>query len=107
MKLRGFGGGYLRGNGGTPPWRNSVTHDSPSTGSTKNWVLWTVEGVDVPENEPLNDYLSMVSSFSYVSDEISSFEEDFGSPVSMDSGTNSPRFVTKKVCLLLFLLILI
>lgn len=97
VKIRGFGGGYLRGNGGTPPWRNSVTHDRPHTGSTQNWILWAVEAVHVPENEPLNDYLSLVSSFSSVSDELSSLE-DLGSPVNMGSATNSPRFFTKKVC---------
>lgn len=87
LKLRAFGGTYLRANGGSPPWRNSITHDSPYTSSTSKWILWDVEVVEIPENEPLNDYLSMLSSFSSVSDDVLS---EIGSPVSIHS-TNSPR----------------
>ncbi|CAN0925806.1 hypothetical protein LINGRAHAP2_LOCUS34963 [Linum grandiflorum] len=36
-------GKYLRGNGGTPPWRNSVTHDDPAAGATRKWILWDVD----------------------------------------------------------------
>ncbi|KAM7484316.1 hypothetical protein LguiA_000325 [Lonicera macranthoides] len=90
LKLRAFSGTYLRANGGTPPWRNSVTHDSPIAGSTHNWILWDVEGVDIPEDESLHDYFTMVSSFSSVSDELSGLD-DLGSPVSVQS-VNSPRF---------------
>lgn len=98
VKLRGFGGNYLRANGGTPPWRNTVTHDSPYSGSTQNWILWNVEPVDVPENESLTDYLTMVSSFSSVSDELSSL--DLGSPMSIHSSFSfSPRMA--KVCFLI------
>lgn len=96
VKIRGFGGKYLRANGGTLPWRNSVTHDNPHSGSTNNWILWTVEGVDIPEDEQLNDYLSMVSSFSSVSDELSSLD-GLGSPFSNVSANNSPaRFFSTK-----------
>lgn len=96
VKLKGFGGKYLRANGGTPPWRNKVTHDNPYSGSTQNWILWNVEPVDVPENESLTDYLTMVSSFSSVSDELSSL--DLGSPVSVHSSFSfSPRMA--KSCL--------
>ncbi|KAF3669048.1 putative pentatricopeptide repeat-containing protein, mitochondrial-like [Capsicum annuum] len=98
VKLRGFGGKYLRANGGTPPWRNKVTHDNPYTGSTQNWILWNVEPIDVPENESLTDYLTMVSSFSSVSDELSSL--DLGSPVSVHSSFSfSPRTMTKTTCI--------
>ncbi|KAL2543066.1 Actin cross-linking protein [Abeliophyllum distichum] len=90
VRLKAFGGTYLRANGGTPPWRNSITHDSPHTSSTHSWVLWDVEALQIPENEPLNDYLSMVSSFSSVSDELSGLE--LGSPESIHSGYSpSPR----------------
>ncbi|KAL3501314.1 hypothetical protein ACH5RR_035763 [Cinchona calisaya] len=93
VKLRTYGGTYLRANGGTPPWRNSITHDKPLTGSTYNWILWEVEAVDIPENESLNDYLSIVSSFSSVSAELSGLE--LGSPVSIHSTSfNSPRLST-------------
>ncbi|KAL0372427.1 UNVERIFIED_CONTAM: hypothetical protein Scaly_0924300 [Sesamum calycinum] len=34
VKLKAFGGTFLRANGGTPPWRNSVTHDSPHAAAT-------------------------------------------------------------------------
>ncbi|KAL4392200.1 uncharacterized protein DS421_3g99250 [Arachis hypogaea] len=46
VKLRSWCGTYLRGNGGTPPWRNSVTHDDPHSSTTHSWILWTVEVVD-------------------------------------------------------------
>lgn len=90
VKLRGFGGKYLRANGGTPPWRNKVTHDNPYSGSTQNWILWNVEHIDVPENELLTNYLTMISNFSSISDELSSL--DLGSPVSVHSSLSfSPR----------------
>ncbi|CAN4124351.1 unnamed protein product [Withania somnifera] len=105
VKLRGFGGKYLRANGGTPPWRNKVTHDNPYSGSTQNWILWNVEPVDVPENESLTDYLTMISSFSSVSDELSSL--DLGSPVSVHSNfsfspTMAKSFLTKTPAMELF-----
>ncbi|XP_062106718.1 uncharacterized protein LOC133818045 [Humulus lupulus] len=37
---------YLRANGGTPPWRNTVTHDVPYRTATQSWILWSVEEVD-------------------------------------------------------------
>lgn len=95
VKLQAFGGTYLRANGGPPPWRNSITHDSPYTGSTHNWILWDVEAVKIMENESLNSYLSMVSSFSSLSDELSGL--DIGSPVSIES-SYSPKLSIKKVC---------
>ncbi|KAA8529484.1 hypothetical protein F0562_033717 [Nyssa sinensis] len=99
IKLRAFAGTYLRANGATPPWRNSVTHDSPYATSTHNWVLWEAVAVDVPENESLTDYLTMVSSFSSVSDDIFS---ELGSPVPFQS-INSPRLPRNKSGMDLFL----
>ncbi|XP_073287622.1 uncharacterized protein [Primulina huaijiensis] len=101
VKLRAFGGTYLRANGGTPPWRNSVTHDNPHAATTHDWVMWDVEVVEVPEDEAVADYWSMVSSFSSVSDEISGLQLGFESPVSVrsglsDSASPSPRFSMKK-----------
>ncbi|XP_060196867.1 uncharacterized protein LOC132626131 [Lycium barbarum] len=81
VKLKAFGGTFLRANGGMPPWRNSVTHDSPA--STHNWILWDVETVDV----------SMVSS---ISDGFSGLE--IGSPAmsTRSSLSSSPRIVVTK-----------
>jgi hypothetical protein len=45
VKLKSWCGKFLRANGGTPPWRNSVTHDEPHTGSTRKWILWDIEAV--------------------------------------------------------------
>ncbi|RVW31282.1 hypothetical protein CK203_100350 [Vitis vinifera] len=43
VKFKTRGGKFLRANGGTPPWRNSVTHDYPNSSATRNWILWDVE----------------------------------------------------------------
>ncbi|PSR85039.1 Hemoglobin subunit beta like [Actinidia chinensis var. chinensis] len=93
VKLMASGGTCLRANGGTPPWRNSVTHDSPHVTSTRNWVLWEVEAVEVPDDEEVADYLSMVSSFSSVSEDL--FGSEIGSPVSVKSNL-SPMVSIKK-----------
>lgn len=92
LRLKTWCGTYLRGNGGTPPWRNSVTHDEPHTGSTKNWVLWDLEIVNV-EAGSFGEYLSSMSSFSSVSDEVLEALSD-GVP---GSGPDSPLSVVSPV----------
>ncbi|KAK9277622.1 hypothetical protein L1049_007168 [Liquidambar formosana] len=104
VRLRStHGGKYMRANGGTVPWRNSITHDSPMTSGTKNWVLWDVEAVEIPESESLTDYLTSMSSFSSVSDDmLDSLSGDLlGSPMSNFS-TKSPRFSSRQTGMDLF-----
>jgi hypothetical protein len=47
VKLRTRFGQYLRGNGGLPPWRNTITHDVPHRTATANWILWDVDIVEL------------------------------------------------------------
>ncbi|ESW25857.1 hypothetical protein PHAVU_003G071100 [Phaseolus vulgaris] len=49
VKLRSWCGKYLRGNGGTLPWRNSITHDDPYASTTHDWILWAVEPLEFPD----------------------------------------------------------
>ncbi|EOY00227.1 PREDICTED: uncharacterized protein LOC18609298 [Theobroma cacao] len=98
IKLKTWCGKFLRANGGTPPWRNSITHDEPHTGATQKWILWDMEAVQVPESGSFMEYLSSVSSFSSVSDEVlEALSDDIlgsgaHSPISVVSSVNSPRF---------------
>jgi len=78
VKLRSWCGKYLRGNGGTPPWRNSITHDDPSS-ATYNWILWGVEFVELSlanqENVELLNQISFASISSFDSrDEVNDSE---------------------------------
>ncbi|GMI99207.1 CROLIN 1 [Hibiscus trionum] len=43
VRLKTRYGLYLRANGGLPPWRNHITHDTPYRTSHQNWILWHVE----------------------------------------------------------------
>ncbi|KAL5553981.1 hypothetical protein UlMin_041382 [Ulmus minor] len=91
VKLRSWCGKFLRANGGTPPWRNSITHDDPHTSTTQNWILWDAEEVELPESNSVAEYLSSLSGLSSLSDEVFS---ELGSPVSTKS---SPRFSSKRI----------
>ncbi|XP_009594032.1 uncharacterized protein [Nicotiana tomentosiformis] len=83
VKLRGYGAKFLSASGTPLRWTNRVTHDCPYSATTHNWILWSVEPVNVPEDESLTDYLTMVSNFSSVSGELSTL--DLASPMSMHS----------------------
>ncbi|XP_042025785.1 uncharacterized protein LOC121772662 [Salvia splendens] len=92
VKLKAAAAGtYLRANGGTPPWRNTVTHDSAcGGGAAGDWVVWDVEGVEVAEDEAVEDYWSMVSSFSSVTEEISGLDIGYGFESPMRSPAMTP-----------------
>ncbi|CAN7053778.1 unnamed protein product [Brassica rapa subsp. trilocularis] len=87
VKLMSWNGTYLRGNGGSPPWKNSVTHDyEPHV--HKKWISWTVEVVENPENVSFADgFSSPASSFNSAVNDESSVKESptFGSSESIGS----------------------
>lgn len=93
VKLRTWCGKYLRANGGTPPWRNSITHDDPYTSATKNWILWDVVAADALESESPVDFISTRSNMSALSDESVDWEP--ASCVSVVSAT-LPRSLSSK-----------
>ncbi|TKY69751.1 hypothetical protein E2542_SST06033 [Spatholobus suberectus] len=84
VRLRSWNGKFLRANGGTPPWRNSVTHDEPHSSATRDWVLWDVEAVEEAADEFSE---SAVSSFA--SDELS-VDSEPASPMSVFSLRSPP-----------------
>ncbi|KAI4384251.1 hypothetical protein MLD38_002429 [Melastoma candidum] len=71
FRLRSWCGKFLRANGGTPPWRNTVTHDDPQTGTTTNWILWDVDSIDARwehQGKSFDSaYASSLSNLSYES----------------------------------------
>ncbi|KAF2545010.1 hypothetical protein F2Q70_00020621 [Brassica cretica] len=95
VKLKSWCGKWMRANGGTPPWRNSVTHDEPHTSKTKNWLVWdviTVDGSDL-ENMSGGDESSVSSP---VSSHISGSDlgSEPASPVSARSMKSIDRFAS-------------
>ncbi|XP_030449706.1 uncharacterized protein LOC115672085 [Syzygium oleosum] len=89
VRLKSWCGKFLRANGGTPPWRNSVTHDEPYTGGTRKWILWDVEAVEAEaaaEGGALEKYLASMSSMSSVAEDALSVlgSESGGSPRKSD-----------------------
>ncbi|CAN8239157.1 unnamed protein product [Cochlearia groenlandica] len=99
VKLMSWNGKYLRGNGGSPPWKNSVTHDrDPYTSTTKKWILWSVQTVKNPEKVSFataDRFSSPASSFNSSVSEESTHEstgkklQSFGSSDSIGSDPGS------------------
>ncbi|KAF9607505.1 hypothetical protein IFM89_036455 [Coptis chinensis] len=94
VKLRTRTGSFLRANGATLPWRNSITHDTHHKSSTHDWVLWDVIMIDSSElfDQSYKEFESQLSSLS------SSVSEDFAdSPTSPWSSVSikSPRSSTQ------------
>ncbi|XP_042003737.1 uncharacterized protein LOC121752702 [Salvia splendens] len=85
VKLMTEQGKFLRANGGSPPWRNSVTHDVPHRTATQSWVLWGVDIVDITLST-----ISPASSFSSVVDDYLG-SPDTGSPVARGAGNMSMK----------------
>ncbi|KAL1317400.1 hypothetical protein HN51_069483 [Arachis hypogaea] len=87
VRLRSWCGKFLRGNGATLPWRNTVTHDDPVAGISSGWVLWDVEAVELPEEEE-DDEVDEYASLAF-SDEFSA-PSDPSSPMSVFSLKSPP-----------------
>ncbi|KAG2321554.1 hypothetical protein Bca52824_014767 [Brassica carinata] len=85
VKLMSWNGTYLRGNGGSPPWKNSVTHDHEPH-AHKKWILWTVEVVESPENVSFADgFSSPASSFNSTVNDESAHEPTVKKPPTFGS----------------------
>ena len=101
VRLRSWSGKFLRANGGTPPWRNTVTVDEPHSSATRDWILWDVEPVEAVE-ELVDEFLyendDVVSSFA--SDDVLSVDSEPASPMSVFSLRSPPVRRNSKLLLM-------
>ncbi|KAL5725272.1 hypothetical protein ACHQM5_008433 [Ranunculus cassubicifolius] len=100
VKLRSKSGTFLRANGATKPWRNTITHDIPRRTSTHNWILWDVLIVESSEiGQSFADFESRISSFSSFSSRVSDdYPETPTSPwAGSESTALSPVKLSSKV----------
>ncbi|KAG5050618.1 hypothetical protein JHK87_002816 [Glycine soja] len=101
VRLGSWSGKFLRANGGTPPWRNTVTVDEPHSSATRDWILWDVEPVEAVE-ELVDEFLcendDVVSSFA--SDDVLSVDSEPASPMSVFSLSSPPARRNSKLMLM-------
>ena len=116
VKLKSWCGKWMRANGGSPPWRNSVTHDEPHTSRTKNWLLWdviAVDGLDLGNmsdgcesslSSPVSPSLSRLGFWSAPGSPVSAVrsKKSLGRLTSFGLRAMSPRWSPKLVSLTLF-----
>lgn len=100
IKLRSWCGKYLKGNGGAPPWRNSVTTDDFFGSVKQDCVLWDVEAV---MEENMNEIVFERLLSSFASDDVS-FSSDTESPMSVFSLSSPPATENFQVRFSLYLL---
>ncbi|KAI3714246.1 hypothetical protein L1987_72843 [Smallanthus sonchifolius] len=93
VKLKTRYGHYLRGNGGLPPWRNSVTHDIPYRTATKEWIMWQIDIVDTNDQSlqlvPYTDSFTSASispTTSWSKSPTFSKHESIDSPLKIEEG---------------------
>ncbi|KAL3643931.1 hypothetical protein CASFOL_011863 [Castilleja foliolosa] len=95
VRLRTVGGKFLRANGATPPWRNSVTHDLPNRTATQDWVLWDVDVVDIPGSDDVEYLQSNASSFNSVQEDYDYSSSGPNSPISVHSEKRTTSFANE------------
>lgn len=90
VKLKTQYGNYLRGNGGLPPWRNSVTHDVPVRTVTQESVSWEVHVVDfLPEAKAAPKAKAAAAAVLTKEDSFASESESPMASISLKSATFS------------------